>query len=272
MKFGNASWGFRETPLEEQFKITHDMGLHVLELGIANAPMDIFLDADKKALDAVKEMSEKYDVSIKCAATGNDFSTGSDSDLPKIKRVIEICEYLGVKYLRVFAGFSPVEEVTGARWDNMINCIKQSAEYADARGVVITIETHGGVNSYDDGVEHYMSTSSQPETLYKMLDELPETVKVNYDPANLWAVGIRNPEAVYEKIKDRVAVVHMKDFSALPSGLLKPSACGESGMDWDLILKAMSGFDGYALFEYENTEDISDGLQRSYNYIKEKLK
>ena len=44
MIFGNAAWGLRETPIEEQFKITSEMGLKCLEIGIANAPMDIQLD------------------------------------------------------------------------------------------------------------------------------------------------------------------------------------------------------------------------------------
>ena len=39
MLFGNASWGFRETPLEKQLEITSEMGLELLELGIANAPI-----------------------------------------------------------------------------------------------------------------------------------------------------------------------------------------------------------------------------------------
>ena len=44
MKFGNASWGFRETPLEEQLKLTKRLGLEVLELGIANAPKDMIIN------------------------------------------------------------------------------------------------------------------------------------------------------------------------------------------------------------------------------------
>ena len=56
MKFGNASWGFRETPLEEQLKITKGLGLEVLELGIANAPKDLPLDTTDAELDNVKKV------------------------------------------------------------------------------------------------------------------------------------------------------------------------------------------------------------------------
>lgn len=272
MNLGNAAWGFRETPLEEQLKITRDMGLDVLELGIANAPNDIPLDADSADLENVKALYKKYGVKLDCAATGNDFTTGTRDDVPKIKKVIDICSFLRVKYLRVFAGFSPVESVVGGRWNTMIECLKEICAYADEKGVTLTVETHGGVNAFDDGgVEHFLSTSADPTSLYKMMSELPETIKVNFDPANLWAVGVKHPEEVYNTLKDRIAVAHLKDFAEMESGHIKPAACGESDMDWDLILKAMSDFKGNALFEYENVEDIKEGLLRSYNYIKEKL-
>lgn len=267
MKFGNASWGFRETPLEEQLRITKDMGLCVLELGIANAPKDVPLSVTDEEMSEIKALYEKYGIELCCAATGNDFSNGDKNDVPKVKKVIDICEKLGVKYLRIFAGFSLVSEVVGDRWDNMIECLKEVAEYARDKNVYPVIETHGGVNGFDDGVEHFLSASADEETLYKMMSELPENVAVNFDPANLWAVGNKHPENVFNNLKERVAVTHIKDFAPLPSGHIKPAACGESEMDWKAILNALKDFDGPSLFEYENTEDIEEGSRRCLEYI-----
>ena len=272
MILGNASWGFREMPLEEQLKITKDMGLTVLELGIANAPKDIPLDITDDEIAEVIRLYEKYEIDLCCAATGNDFSNGDKNDVPKVKKVIDLCAKLGVKYLRIFAGFSPVAEVTGARWDNMIECITEVAEYAKEKNVYQVVETHGGETACDDGGAHFLSTSADEETLYKMMSELPENVKVNFDPANLWAVGNKHPENVFNNLKDRVAVVHLKDFALLPSGHIKPAACGESEMDWTAILNAMKHFSGPALFEYENTEDIEAGSMRCLNYITNLIK
>lgn len=268
MKFGNASWGFREKPLEEQLKITREMGLALLELGIANAPKDIPLDITDEQIDEIRMLYEKYNVELLCAATGNDFTNGKADDLSKLKRVVDICERLNVKFLRIFAGFSPVEDVVGERWECMIRCITEIATYS--KQVVITIETHGGVRGYDDGVVHFHSTSSRPDVLVKMLSQLPESVKVTFDPANLWAVGVKHPETVYASIKDRVALVHLKDFTKLPSGHLKPSACGESEMDWDAILSAIDP-ELPMLFEYENVEDIAEGLLRCKHFVQGKI-
>ena len=272
MVFGNASWGFRETPLEEQLKITKDMGLDVLELGIANAPKDVPLSVSDEEISRVISLYDKYGIDLCCAATGNDFSNGDKTDVPKVKKVIDICEKMGVKYLRIFAGFSPVAEVTGERWENMIECLKEVAEYAKDKNVYPVVETHGGVNGFDDGVEHFLSTSADENTLYKMMSELPENVKVNFDPANLWAVGNKHPENVFNNLKDRVAVTHLKDFAPLPSGHIKPAACGESEMDWKAILDALKEFDGPALFEYENTEDIEAGSRKCLEYIRNLVK
>ena len=266
MKFGNAAWGFRETPLEQQLKITSDMGLRVLELGIANAPNDIKIGDDTKV---VKELYRKYGIELICAATGNDFTTGTRDDVTKIMAVIDMCQDLGVRYLRIFAGFAPVSDVVGEVWDNMIYCLKTVAEYAKEKGVIPVIETHGGVNSFEDGgVEHFHTTSTTLETLKKMLNALPLNIGINYDPANLYAVGIENPDSFYQEVKDRVCYVHMKDFAPMQSGHIKPAACGESNMNWKGIIDGIGKSDVLALFEYENTEDIADGCKRSYDYIK----
>ena len=269
MRFGNASWGFRETALEDQLRITHEMGLSLLELGIANAPNDLPLDITDAQIEEVKRLFKKYNIELLCAATGNDFTNGNTDDLPKLKRVVDICEKLEVKILRIFAGFSPVEEVVGEKWDCMIRCLTEIASYS--KNVVLAIETHGGVNGFDDGVQHFYSTSSKPDVLQRMLLELPESIKVNFDPANLWAVGIRQPEEVYAAIKDRVAVVHLKDFATLPSGHMKPAACGDSEMDWDAIISSLNP-ELPMLFEYENVEDVTDGLMRCYQFIQGKIK
>ncbi len=271
MKFGSAAWGFRETPLEEQLRITHDLGMQFLELGIANAPADLALDATRQELERVRELYRDYGIELQYASTGNDFSQGHDKDVQKVEKVLDICSALGVKYLRIFAGFSPLEEVTGSRWKNMVDCIGKVDDYAGRRNVCLVIETHGGVNSYEDGVEHFASTSTDPEALRKLMKELPDTVKLLFDPANLWAVGDPHPENIYKMFQERIPVVHMKDFVPQPSGHIKPGACGEGIMDWALILDAMRDFGGAVLFEYENPWDIKEGLRKSYEYINENM-
>ncbi len=269
MKFGNAAWGFRELELEEQLKITSGMGLKIHELGIANAETDIKTDASDAELESVRALYEKYGIELLCAATGNDFTCGNSDDVEKIKRVTDMCAVLGVKYLRIFAGFSHKEEVTGERWKTMVESLNRCAEHAKKRNVTLVVETHGGVDGFDGGeVEHFNSVTTCADTLKRLLDELDESIMFNYDPANLYAVGHSDPSEVYELLHGRVAYVHLKDFKTMPSGHKKPAACGESGMDWKKIAAGLKDFDGPLLFEYEIPSDLEDGLRRSYEFAK----
>ncbi|MBQ8813071.1 MAG: sugar phosphate isomerase/epimerase [Lachnospiraceae bacterium] len=267
MIFGNAAWGLRETPLEEQLRITKDMGLKVLELGIANAPADVSMDVTDEELVKIKGLAAAYGVDIMCAATGNDFTVSAE-DVGKVKRVVDICEKLGIRYLRIFAGFTALAEVTEAMHQRMLDALRVVCEYAEEKGVVPVIETHGGVNGFADGVEHFHSTTTDMESLRRMASSLPDNAKICFDPANLYAVGHTNPESFYVEFKDRIGYAHFKDFAKLPSGHLRPSYCGDSDMDWTAILAVMSDFEGPALFEYENVEDVEEGLKKSYAYIK----
>ena len=75
MRIGNAAWGLRETPLEEQLKITSAMGLDLLELSIAGYGKDFLqLDADQAKISKVKELFRQYKVALECGCTGNDFT------------------------------------------------------------------------------------------------------------------------------------------------------------------------------------------------------
>ena len=270
MNFANAAWGFRETPLEEQFRITADMGLSILEIGIANADGDIPLDVSDDELLKVKEMAKSYGVNILAAATGNDFTTGSE-DVGKIKRVIDICSTVGIPNLRIFAGFTPLEKLTEEAIECAKNALFEVCVYAYEKNVTPVIETHGAVDCYDDGVVHIMSSTTDLKTLKDILNSLPDNAGICFDPANLYAVGIKKPEEFYNEIKNRVVYAHFKDFKPLQSGHIKPSYCGDSDMDWDAILRAMKEFDGFCAFEYENTEDIKDGLIKCSDYITERI-
>ena len=123
MIFGNAAWGFRETPLEKQLQITRAMGLGLLELSIAGHKNDVLqLDSSSSTIIRVGKLFKDYGIKLTCASAGNDFTLSQKEDnfkqLENLKKVMDIASELGVENLRIFAGFSPVGEVTGDRWSN----------------------------------------------------------------------------------------------------------------------------------------------------------
>jgi len=275
MKLGMAAWGLRETPLEEQLRMVKRLGLSALELSIAGHENDrLQLGASAEEIQAVRCLFAENGIALHTAATGNDFTATDPSackaELEKVRRVIEIAGQLNVKQLRIFAGFSPAEEVTGERWKRMVSCLLEAGSIAQRHGVRLAVETHGGVDAVDGGVRHFYSTSSRRDLLLRLLAELPPEIGLVFDPANLGAVGM-NTEAIldlYDKVKDRVAYLHLKDFRRVSADALQPCACGEGQLEWAALAGAFSGFAGTGFIEYELPADIEAGTRRSVEALK----
>ncbi len=275
MIFGNAAWGFRETPLEKQLAVTRNMGLNVLELSIAGHDNDVLQpNPESVRIAEVIKLFGEYGVELLCASTGNDFtlpdSAANKENVVRVKAVIDSAVKLGIKYLRIFAGFSPAGDVAEERWLRQVNCLNEVIAYAAEHNITALIETHGGVESVSGGIRHFFSTTSSPEFLYLLMDELDPAAGILFDPANLGAVGLDEDQiiAIYRYLKNRIHAMHFKDFRKTGSGTLSPCACGEGQLDWTKLFAAIKGFTGPALIEYENTEDIEDGCRRSLDFLK----
>jgi sugar phosphate isomerase/epimerase len=265
MRLGNAAWGLRETPLERQLQITAEMGLELLELSIAGYDKDFLqLDATATQISDVKRLFDNYDVKLECACTGNDF-TGDDvpAQVEKTKKVIDIAAKLGIRYLRIFAGFSSDSVVFGERFAVALDALLSVAQYASIKDVVLVVETHGGVAQNGNALVHFNSITTRLDYWHEILKT---GVSINYDPANLAALGSTDPVAFYEIFKEHIKYVHLKDFRDVPGGVV-PAACGEGRLDWHKLLSALDSFHGPALIEYELPEDVEDGLKRSLTFL-----
>lgn len=268
--WGAAAWGLRTTTLKEQLQLCQELGLTGLELGIANAPMDIGLYITDKEIEELFRLQEEYTVYFTAAATGNDFTQGSYREIKeqtkKVKQVIRICEKLHIPILRIFAGFAPAEEVTGPRWEGMVHALSDVAEYGGKHQVIPAIETHGGVTDYGNGVEHFHSVTTRAEDIFRLLSRVPDSMRLVFDPANLYIVGADHPEELYRQLKDKIAYLHMKDFKRAPGGHYTPAACGEGSMDWRSFLNELEE-SVPCYFEYENTKDVAEGMKQCMDYL-----
>lgn len=274
MIIGCAAWGFRETPLKNQLKITQQMGLSVLELSIAGHENDILqIEASEAEIVKVKELFEQYKINLDCTSASNDFTLADKkaiiTEVERVKQVIDIAQKLDAKYLRVFAGFSPVDEVIDLRFDAMIEQLNEVAAYASTRDIILAIETHGGVAEYRSGIKHFHSTTTTLSALNKIFENLKYPVGMVFDPANLGAVGLDENEIIelYEIFKDRISYMHLKDFSRNSDGSLQPCACGEGQLNWQRLSESFDDFSGIGMIEYELTEDIEAGMLRSYKAL-----
>ena len=270
MEYGLVAWGLRQTPLRDQLAMTRRLGVHHLELGIAGFRNDL-LQADSKscAVETVRDLFRSAGLEPSCAATGNDFTLEKESEVRKLLAqtlaVLKLADALGIRCIRIFAGFAPVSDVAGKRYDLLTECLKKVYEAAKETQVLPVVETHGGVEALADGtVRHFASISTEDETLEKLLNDIPD-MRLNFDPANLYVLG-KDTAAFYRRFREKIAYVHLKDFVRKGLGWV-PAACGEGNMDWSELLKEMRSYEGPALLEYEIPADAERGFADSLKFL-----
>jgi sugar phosphate isomerase/epimerase len=270
MNYGLAAWGLRLTPLRDQLAMTKRLELRHLELGIAGFRNDLLqADSPNYAVETVRNLFLSAGIQPSCAATGNDFTLEKEAEVQKSLEqtlvALQLADMLGIRYLRIFAGFSPVADVTGKRYDLLVECLKKVYEAAKETQVLPVVETHGGVEVLSDGtVRHFSSISTEDETLEKLLNDIPD-MQLNFDPANLHVLG-KDVVAFYRHFKEKIAYLHLKDFARKGMGWI-PVACGEGNIDWSRLLLEMRSFKGLALLEYEIPDDAERGFSDSLKYL-----
>ena len=271
MRYGLAVWGLRFTPLREQLAMTRRLGVDLLELGIAGFRTDL-LQADSSACftETVRTLFRENSLTPVCAATGNDFTLPKESDtlasLDRTLAALKLADALGIRYLRIFAGFSPVAEVTGERYRLLVDCLRKVYEAAKRTQVIPVMETHGGVEGLSDGsVRHFASISTEYETLDRLFDDVPD-MRMNYDPANMYLLG-KDVCDFYRRYREKIDYVHLKDFVRKGLGWV-PAACGAGKMDWSALLTEMRSFDGPAILEYEIPADVEQGFSVSLDFLR----
>lgn len=273
MRYGLAAWGLRLTPLREQLGMTKRLGVDLLELGINGFIHDLLQsDSPDCAVETVKDLFQKAGLAPLTAATGNDFTCEKESDtlgsLSHTLAALKIADKLGIRYLRIFAGFATVETVTGKRYTLLTDCLKQVYEAAASTQVIPVVETHGGVEVLPDGsVKHFASISTEYETLDRLLGEIP-AMQLNFDPANLFVLG-KDVTEFYKRYREKISYVHLKEFVRAGQGW-KPAACGTGALDWSTLLPEMHSFTGPALLEYEIPSDVEEGFRLSLDFLKGK--
>lgn len=207
MQYGLAAWGLREESLESQLRITSGLGLDLLEFSIANYEKDALqIGATPEQIREVKEMFRKYGIRLECGCTGNDF-TGDDVEeqIRKVTEVIDIAAELGIRFLRIFAGFQSDSVVCGKRKTRMLDALRTVQAHAEQKQVLLCVETHGGVTALENGALHHFHSATTRTDLWK---EILETgVSCTYDPANLAAVGSCAPCCILPRVprKNRVS-------------------------------------------------------------------
>lgn len=257
----NASWGWRDVPLPAFFAWSAAHGLGNVEVNGHPLSPEHLLDAEDPAvLPRVADWAAEAGVRIVCVAGRNDFTSADaavhQGQLARARFFVDAAEALGARFVRLLAGSHRVDPLPAEVFPRLQAAFTEIGRHAEAKGVTIVIENHGGPTATGQRIARIMESVASP------------TVGLNYDPANFLFQGT-DPLMALRYTLPWVRYSHWKDVRWDGDG---PALCafGEGEIVWDPILKTLraSGYEGPWGIEYEDPADVERGTLASLANLK----
>ena len=209
-----------------------------------------FPNTDAPYLRELKRRCAELYLTISCVSVSNDFgrptASERDREVLRVKRWVDVAHFLGAPVLRVFAGWPPAGQ-KDSLWPPMIRCLRESAEYAQERGVVLGLENHdgGGFVATADEVERALAEVGSP-WLRLCLD-----------------TGDFADRAAIQRTVGHAVHVHAK--------LYEPDREGaDKRLDWPAIMATLgaASYRGFLSIEYEGAEEAESAVARGVRYLR----
>ena len=271
MKIGCGEWGFRQLPVPEHFRLAGKFGFRTLEFGIGGGqPGRLPAEPDVRDIANFRRLAERSGIDTPGCCLENDFTLTEAAAhagmVATTLRQIETAHRCGARQVRLFAGFTPVANMTEAIWRRMIDAFAQADALCASLELSIAIETHGRITLIGEAAVHEHTVTTDPDFLGRLLRELPPRVGFNWDPGNLKAVNPADRSCALPLLNGRINYCHLKDWRRSGQGWI---ACGigDDDLDYAPLLRAVQ-YDGVFLIEYEPTHDLEDGIRRSLDYLR----
>jgi sugar phosphate isomerase/epimerase len=272
MTLGCGEWGFRNRPLSEYFEVATGLGFRHLEFGIGGGWPGRLPEAPTATdVGGFRRLAERHAVTTRYCCLENDFTRPDAGEhaaqVTKVLAQLAPAADCGAQVVRLFAGFTPADQMTEAIWGRLLDALAASADAAERRGMRIAIETHGAITALPDGsLAHRHTVSTRRDLLQRLVREMDGRIGFNFDPGNVKAADPADTRYAADLLAGRVIYCHMKDWRRRGDGWV---ACAPGDDDIDYArLVPVKGYDGVYLIEYEPLEDTIDGFQRSLAYLR----
>jgi len=199
----------------------------------------------------------------------------------QLKRDVDIAAELGCPSMRhdVTRGFDQYKRYRGRKTfaqalKVVAPAIREVADYAQAKGVITTVENHGFYMQAAERVEKLLSTVDHPNFALTM------------DMGNFLCVN-DEPVSAVKRLAKRAVMVHAKDFHVKPKKqapkswlhtptpiALRGAIAGHGNLDIPAQLRALkgAGYDGYLSLEFEGLEEPTFAIDAGLAYLREQLK
>lgn len=292
-KIAGHTMGTPEYTVLEALELFREIGLDGAEIVIQdNYKSGLPVDCSAEELEKVRNKAKEVGIKIIALTPYNSYFNALDEEvrqkeLEGIRKVISYAEYLGAKYIRIYAGNYAATDTDpdGKKMEKLIASMKELGEDAKKAGVTLVMENHFNT----------MTVSAKQSIEVANTVDHPN-VGILYDQANLIFTLQENYEEAIGLQMDRVRYVHVKDLDFksenhefVSDEVSHPKEedrnvvtriVGQGCVKWPEILQMMHdcGYDGWLSLEYErrwHPDDIPDasiGMKASADYLKECFK
>jgi len=243
MRLGCCAYSYRDLlkdgpwTLEDFVRACHELGLDGVELTSYYFP-----STERAYLNELKRCCASYGLHIAGTAVGSNFCQPDEAQrraqVDMTKAWIDHSVVLGAPCIRVFAGPVPDghTEAEAVKW--AVSAMRECAEYAGERGVLVAMENHGGITA----------TAEQVVRLVKAVDH--PWFGVNLDFGNF-----RDPQSEFAPVAPYAVTTHAK--------VTHHDAEGNPRLvDYALARRVMEAvrYRGYLSIEFEEPQDPREGV------------
>lgn len=251
MKVSCAAYSFRqylqsgEMSLGDFIRKGYEMGLDGVELTSYYFPT-----TEIDYLKGLKRVALSHGLDIAGTAIGGSFALPEEARAQQValaRNWVDVSVTLGAPCLRVFAGPVPDGHTEQEAMAWCIAGLKETAEYAEEKGVVLALENHGGITATFQQVRHLVEGVGS------------DWLRVNLDVGNYRTDPYRE---IAETVPYAVTT-HVKTQGRDASGQ-------RFLLDQPRILQVLreKGYKGYLSIEYEAEEDPMLAVPRFANYLR----
>jgi len=221
--------------------------------------------------EKIRDTARELGLDISNYAAGGNFVAASSSyeeELEKAFRHVDAAARLGAERMRYDVASRPPAEATIDQFEAdlavIVKACRDIADYAAARGIVMSIENHGYHVQSSDRVLRILHEVGHPK------------FGLTVDIGNFMCAD-ENSVAAVKKTIAHATMLHLKDFYLRPASrppgegwfttvsgnYLRGAIFGQGDIDAYEVLRVIrsSGYDGYVSIEFEGMEDCLRGTQ-----------
>ncbi len=273
MKLGLSSLLFPKDPIEKVIKISADLGFKCVEL-VHDMP-HFPPRHDVERLKRLRELMDSHELEALIHACLWDLNPMShypairELTTAGTKRGIDACHLLEGKIVTIHPGRCQFEEderhfERAKGWFR--DYVRDCQNYAKERGVTLAVETIPFSTMYPQTTEELMELTEDFDGLGVTLDVGHSYLAAKKDEET-------DPEGsivgVIEKVKDRLANVHLHDNRGTRDEHLAP---GKGTIDLPRVVKALKNYSGPIILELWNPTDPLKTANEGLEYVKTRLR